>query len=141
MTLPRLEKILQEKKVRVTPFRLAVLEIVANHDSALSVPQIEEQLGDFDRVTLYRTIKTFTDSGVVHEIALPGLDKKIALCDHDCHLEQETHTHQHAHFKCTSCGEVYCVELSTFPKVQLKGFEVSTVDLTVTGKCERCSKG
>lgn len=138
MSNTQLNKILASKKVRLTPFRVAVLEIIANCDTAIGLGQIEEELVDFDRVTLYRTIKTFVDQGVIHEITLPGVEKKLALCDHDCQLEEQGHLHQHVHFKCTICEQVYCVELSRFPDIQLEGFDVSSIELNATGVCQKC---
>src|SRR5690554_3310720 len=60
--------ILRDKNLRVTPFRKEVLEIFLENEHAISIQDIEEALVEFDRITLYRTIKSFTNKGVIHEI-------------------------------------------------------------------------
>jgi len=131
-----MEEILKSKKVRVTNFRLTVLDILNNKDSAVSVEEIEQELGSFDRITLYRTIKTFLKKGVIHEIMMPGNVKKLALCTHHC--EEENHHHEHLHFQCKNCNEIYCVDMPNIPKIKLKGFKIESLEIQATGLCQLC---
>lgn len=131
-------EILKKYQLRVTPFRVKVLDIFLEHDSAVSATDIEESLGQFDRVTLYRTIKSFIDKGVIHEILIAGGVKKLALCQDSCTTEQ--HNHNHVHFHCDNCHETYCVDVSSFPKIELEGFNVSNVEVQVQGVCKFCNK-
>lgn len=132
-----MEKLLRSKKLRVTDFRLAVLAAFEKYDHAISVDQIESELNDFDRITLYRTLKSFIDKGVVHEITYPQEEKKLALCAHDC--TGEHHSHQHIHFKCNICGEITCAETTFIPEIALKGFNVENVEIQASGICANCS--
>src|SRR5690554_7985054 len=50
--------ILRDKNLRVTPFRKEVLEIFLENEHAISIQDIEEALVEFDRITLYRTIRS-----------------------------------------------------------------------------------
>ncbi|MGM0479222.1 MAG: Fur family transcriptional regulator [Bacteroidota bacterium] len=130
--------ILKEKQLRATPFRKKVLEIFLKNDHAISAQDIEEELGEFDRITLYRTIKAFVKNGVIHEIALPGEVKRMALCDPICNHDDGLHEHNHVHFQCRQCDEVYCVEVDELPDVSLKGFKVEEVEVQAKGICQHC---
>lgn len=132
-----MEAVLKSKKVRVTDFRLAVLDVFSKHASAISIDQLEQELGDHDRITLYRTIKTFIKKGIIHEIMMPGNVKKMAMCTDHC--EEEDHHHEHLHFQCKNCNEVYCVDLPSVPKISLKGFTVESLEIQATGICAACS--
>lgn len=132
-------EILKEKKLRVTPFRKEVLTLFLETEYALSVQDIEENLVDFDRITLYRTIKSFISKGVIHEIVMPGGIKKLALCDSVCDHNNGNHEHDHIHFNCRKCHETYCVEVDSLPQINLPGFIIEEKEIQALGVCEKCS--
>lgn len=133
-----METLLQSKNLRITPFRVAVLNVFKKHKNAIDINQIEKSLKEFDRITLYRTIKTFIESGLIHEIVMPGDIKKLALCNEECGNENHEHNHQHLHFKCDKCDEVYCLELSSFPKIAYPKFKINSLEIQGSGVCEGC---
>lgn len=133
-----MENLLQSKNLRITPFRLSVLEIFANHKNAISTDQIEKSLKNFDRITLYRTLKTFIESGLVHEIVMPGDIKKLALCKDDCSVHEHAHHHQHLHFRCDSCEEIFCLEIEHFPEIKYPKFKINNLELQGSGICGSC---
>ena len=61
-----MEKLLLSKKIRITDFRISILNIFNKQSTALSIEEIETELGQFDRITLYRTIKLFKEKGILH---------------------------------------------------------------------------
>jgi Fur family ferric uptake transcriptional regulator len=90
----------------------------------------------FDRVTVYRTLKTFLDKGMIHKVLDDGGALKYALC-HYC--QGENHQHDHVHFKCAVCGETSCLDDVYVPRVNLpEGYQVAEVNLLVQGVCARC---
>ena len=133
-------KILKSKNLRATPFRKEVLSIFLQNEHAISTQDIEEALGEHDRITLYRTLKSFTKNGVIHEIAMPGDVKKMALCDPVCNHDDGLHEHRHIHFQCKKCEEVYCVEVNEFPSITLPGFQIEELEIQAKGVCAKCSK-
>lgn len=133
-----MEDILRHKKLRVTPFRLEVLSLFRNSLHALDMATVENKLGKFDRVTLYRTIRTFLEEGIIHEIALPNQDKKLALCSTGCDHTEHDHSHQHLHLECKSCNQVFCVETDAIPKISVKGVQIDSLELTAKGLCAEC---
>lgn len=133
-----MENILRKKNLRVTPFRLNVLEVFSSNKNAIDLSQIEKTLEDFDRITLYRTLKTFIECGLIHEIVMPGEVKKMALCKEDCLDHNHQHNHQHLHFKCNECDEVFCLELKEFPSVKYPKFKIDRLEIQGSGVCMNC---
>lgn len=128
---------MKQHGLRKTDMRIRVLELFQGEDTALSHPRIEQALGDVDRVTLYRTLRTFEQKGIIHR-AIDGTETaKYALCGHQC--SEASHVDQHAHFHCSDCGETFCVDHLEVPTVQVPGgFEVESAHLVVKGRCQAC---
>ena len=90
---------LRNHGLRVTPSRQAVLQVFATHGYALSHADIERLLGNRqDRVTLYRTLRSFLDNGLIHAIPDERGTPYYALCQDSC--TREVHQHEHLHFRC-----------------------------------------
>ncbi len=132
------EELLRNKGVRNTAFRKQVLELFTNANAAIDMESIEEHLGNFDRITLYRTMKTFSEKGLIHEINLGG-NKKYALCDHECG-DNHAHHHEHVHFHCNSCHEVFCLEVATLPSLAIPNYDIEQMEVQLKGTCEHCKK-
>ncbi|MFT4600121.1 MAG: Fur family ferric uptake transcriptional regulator [Arenicella sp.] len=128
--------LLKSKKLRATPFRLEVLGLFEKTTNALDLSTIESELKDFDRVTLYRTIKIFIEYGILHEILISGEVKKFALCSDGC--ETKSHKHDHIHFLCTICNEVFCLEPIKMPSISHDSFEITSVEVQAKGICSNC---
>ncbi|NQY66535.1 MAG: transcriptional repressor [Flavobacteriales bacterium] len=85
---------------------------------------------------MYRTIKTFREKGLIHEISIGGEESSYAICQDTC--SDSAHHYQHVHFKCDNCNAVYCVEVEQFPSVFLPKFKISSLEIQATGLCEKC---
>ncbi|MFD2035873.1 Fur family transcriptional regulator [Belliella marina] len=133
-------KILQDHKLRITNCRKEVLDTFLKKQAALSHADLENTLqNDFDRVTIYRTLKTFLDKDVIHKVLDDSGAAKYALCSHS-HEDHEHHDHDHVHFKCEKCGETKCIEEATLPKIELPlGFINKETSLLIQGVCDKCS--
>ena len=128
-------KILKQKGLKETAFRKDVLQVFNKHKNAIPVATIEKALKDFDRITLYRTLKVFVEKGVIHEISLNAKETNYALCN-DC--SEHEHEHQHIHFKCEKCNKVYCVEVEKLPNIELAGYKINQLEIQATGTCINC---
>ncbi|PZX49923.1 Fur family transcriptional regulator [Algoriphagus chordae] len=128
--------ILQSHKLRITDCRQEIIREFLDKQVALAHSDLEEALdSQFDRVTIYRTLKTFVDKDVVHKVLDDSGATKYALCSH----EEEEHNHEHVHFKCEVCGETTCLESITLPSIKLpKGFKKKEMSLLVQGVCNKC---
>lgn len=134
-----MNNLLKIKKIRETSFRLEVVSILQDFGKPISLEQLEEKLSKFDRITLYRTIKTFIDKGLIHEILIQGESKRIALCSHECKEEQHTHHLEHIHFFCENCKETFCIEEVDIPTITIPQYEVYSFEIQAKGVCKKCA--
>ena len=132
-------QILREYNLRQTTSRSAILRMFLRKPFALSYTDIETEIAEgFDRVTVYRTLKTFVDKGVVHKVLDDGGSLKYALCNELCN--SDGHHHEHVHFKCTQCGQTSCLDSVRIPEVILPpGYKVKEFNLLIQGRCQKCS--
>ncbi|MBA4299955.1 Fur family transcriptional regulator, ferric uptake regulator [Algoriphagus alkaliphilus] len=131
--------ILQSHKLRITDCRLDIIQEFLDKNVALSHSDLEDKLNQqFDRVTIYRTLKTFLDKDLIHKVLDDSGATKYALCAHG--ETKHMHNHEHVHFKCESCGETTCLEEITLPQIKLpSGFEKKEMNLLVQGICDKCN--
>ena len=130
--------ILKQSGLSVTESRKKILDLFLETDGALAHADIEKNTASaFDRVTVYRTLQTFVEKGIIHQI--PTTDNSIlyALCKHNC--EQGLHHDDHVHFICSNCDKTICMDEVTVPEVKLpKNFTKQQSAMVVTGICEDC---
>lgn len=129
--------ILKRNQLSVTGSRKKILELFIGSKGALAHADIEKKAGlKFDRVTVYRTLQTFVDKGIIHSIPTPDNSVKYALCK-DC--GDGNHFDNHVHFICSSCEKTICLDTVSVPAVQLpKEFAPSFSQMIVTGICKEC---
>jgi len=131
-----MNNLFKNNKISETPFRKEVIDIFMKHDSAIPISTLIAELKDYNRITLYRTIKVFIEKGIIHEIAISGEESNYALCKEDCKVKD--HHHQHVHFKCKKCGNIFCVEIEKFPTIELKGYSIDQLEIQASGICKNC---
>jgi Fur family ferric uptake transcriptional regulator len=134
------EKILANHQLRQTTCRHAVLDIfIEQNHVGLSENEIESSIkGDFDRVTIYRTLSTFLDSGIIHKVLDEG-SVRYALCSSNC--SEEAHQHEHVHFKCTECETTFCMDDIAPVEITLpKGYLKTEANYLIVGTCEGCNR-
>lgn len=137
--MKKVEKILHNKNVRPTAMRLLVYRTLTENQSAISLTDLENHLQTADRTTLYRTIKTFEEQGVVHPIEDGTGVTKYALCTAYCNAEE--HKDLHLHFHCSVCEETTCLTDYSIPQISLpKGYIARDVNFTVSGVCKKCNQ-
>lgn len=131
---------LKSNNLRHTEAREAVLSVFKKEDYALAHADIEGQLADkFDRVTIYRTLKTFVDKGLIHKVLDDVGGMKYAICKEVCNTAEHLHNHDHVHFKCNACGQTTCLEQVTIPSISLPvGYKKQEMNLLVQGICKNC---
>ena len=132
--------ILEKHGLRKTGIRQSILTLFLDAEKALSQQDIDEKMPDADRVTLYRTLRTFQEKGLVHHAVDNTNTAKYALCHANC--DEKSHKDQHAHFHCRQCGVTFCVEDAELPEVpeRVGRAQVEHVHLVFEGICESCKK-
>lgn len=137
MKYSELKTRLKSHKLRITDCRMDVLEYFQQESKALSFKDLEDRFNEYDRVTLYRTLHSFTENGLLHKIPGDGGSAIYGLCA-DC--DDEAHSHNHMHFKCNICGITKCIDTPIdLPEVSLpKNYKMENVDVIINGTCEAC---
>ena len=131
-------ELLRSHGLKRTPIRIEILEVFMNHDVALSAMVLLEKLPkERDRVTIYRALSSFEDSGIIHRASEDQTGIKYALCSEHC--STESHQDRHAHFLCEECNETYCLQNVKIPDVAVNdGFKVSGMNFVLNGVCRNC---
>lgn len=132
------KELLKKNGLSITASRKKILDLFYESTGALAHADIEKNTdAAFDRVTVYRTLQTFVEKGIIHQI--PTTDNSIlyALCKHNC--EQGHHHDNHVHFICNNCDNTFCLDDVTVPEVKLPiGFQPTQSAMVVTGLCQEC---
>jgi len=118
--------------------RQLVLQVLAEQKTAISLPELEKKFDKVDKVTLYRTLKTFEENKLIHSIDNGTGSIKYALCRESCQCHPED---LHVHFFCTKCKQTYCLNDIPVPSVNLPVyFTLENINMVVKGICSNCPK-
>lgn len=131
------KELLRTHDLRATDCRIDVLNIFFSKQMALSYRDLEENLNSYDRVTLYRTLNSFIEKGILHRIPDDSGYARYALCQEEC--TSRKHNHGHIHFKCTECGKIECLETQKVPHVSVAGYLIKEANLILSGTCKTCA--
>lgn len=136
--MKQVEEILKKNHLSVTGSRQKIMQLFLNSNGALAHADIEKKTGEnFDRVTVYRTLQSFVEKGIIHLIPTKDNSIKYALCKDDC--EAGHHHDNHVHFICDECSKTICLDDVTVPQVKLpKGFTPQHAEMVVNGICGDC---
>ena len=130
--------LLKKNELRATPVRKELLSMFLKAKNALSNQDIEEQMSDVDRVTLYRTLKSFQEKGIIHRAYDNTDTAKYAACSEHC--DAHAHHDEHLHFHCSNCDNTFCVDEIPIPKLEMPaGFTAKSTNIMVEGICGACS--
>ncbi|WP_236976908.1 Fur family transcriptional regulator [Membranihabitans maritimus] len=129
------ENTLLQKNIRPTAMRLLVLEELSKQNIAISLSDLEKTFAKSDRITLYRTLKTFEENNLVHSIDDGTGAPKYALFRGD-NLEKD----MHLHFHCRMCNETLCLPKYQIPDIELpKNYKPEEANLVIKGVCDHCN--
>jgi len=131
-----IKKILKSHKLRVTDARIDTLEFFLSQNRTLSFKDLENEFDESDRVTLYRTLNSFVEHGVLHKIPDDSGFATYGLCHDTC--DSGDHNHDHMHFKCNECGTIECLE-QNIPSIKIPGYTVMEANLILKGICKTCT--
>lgn len=125
--------LLRNARLRATPGRIRLIELLRKEPKPIAVPQIERRLkGALNQVTLYRALDALREAGIVVRVDLGH--------DH-AHYELVAGRHHHHHAICRKCGHVADIELKheDFPAAKVPGFvRIEHYSLELFGVCNRC---
>lgn len=117
-----IEQLVKDTKIKLTTARVAILEILQKAKKPLSYEDIKTDIS-MDKATFYRNISKFEEEGLLN--SFESNDKKRYF---------ELQRKHHAHFVCTDCNNVECIDTIS---INLDGYTVNNV--IINGKCKSCS--
>ena len=136
--MTEVEKTLDNKSVRPTAMRILIYKFMASKNTAVALTDIENAFEKAERTTLYRTLKTFEEKGIVHQIDDGTNISKFALCQPGCNCEIDQDLH--LHFHCSHCDKTVCLTEHKIPHINLPaGYIAEDANLVIKGICDSCS--
>lgn len=133
-----LEHQLVQRKIKPTAMRLVVLDFLMKNNHAVSLKELESALESTDRVTLFRTLKTFVDHKIIHSIDDGSGSVKYAICNDSCECDYPQDIH--VHFYCKVCNETQCLPKVNVPSINLPGdYSPEEANVVVKGICNKCT--
>ena len=126
---------------RYTPRRRALVELLAEVDQPLTIPQLLEQRRDLAQSSAYRNLAVLERAGVVHRIVTTDEFARYELA--------EDLTEHHHHLICSSCGDVtdftvpaaveHDLEAALAKVARRPGFQATDHRLDLVGTCAGCA--
>lgn len=131
--------ILKKHGLKFTENRKVILDQFISANYALSYNDIETLIKKkIDKVTVYRTLKSFEENGIVHQVVDGSNKIKYALCNSGS-CSSNHHHDTHIHFKCIDCNKTYCLDGITPPELILpKGYSIAKQNVFIQGRCQNC---
>lgn len=135
----KIADLLRRNHLSVTDSRRKILSLFLQHKDALTHGDIEKKASEkFDRVTIYRTLQTFVEKGIIHSIPTADNSVRYALCK-DC--KEGNHHDDHVHFMCDNCNTTICLDDVVSPKIDLPaGYVAKDVQVVIHGVCKDCAE-
>lgn len=131
-----IQTIIENQGIRCTAIRHLILSEIIKIDRPFTLLDLEDALESVDKSTIFRTLSTFLEHGLLHEIDNGSGSKLYCRCGHP-----GTEHPAHLHFTCTKCGKTYCIkdiDLSSIPHPS--GFYVEDMSCVMKGLCPSCLK-
>jgi Fe2+ or Zn2+ uptake regulation protein len=132
---------LRDDAQRYTPRRRALVELLAEVDQPLTIPQLLERRAGLAQSSVYRNLAVLERAGVVHRILTADDFARYELA--------EDLTEHHHHLICSTCGDVtdftvpaaveHELEAALAKVARKAGFEVRHHRLDLVGTCPRCT--
>ncbi len=132
------KKLLNNRELRATTPRLNLLNKMQEYKTAMPYSAIQESLKSLDRVTLYRTLESLKEKGIIHKAYQERNEVYYAICGHQCHENQ--HNHDHIHFKCERCNSVTCQKTNMELNISLPDHKINKISIHLEGICNLCKE-
>lgn len=130
------KELIKNKGLRVTPARVAVLDVLYQTGKPLDISQIYEYVlkrhVDADQATIYRIIENFMQKGIISKLQFQ--EKKFFY---------EVVRDDHHHAVCRKCAKIEDVSKCNSKRLekeifQLTGFSVESHSMEFYGLCREC---
>jgi len=117
------------------PLRQDQIGVQVADQASKGPPRQASHLGSLSKVTVYRTLDSLVEAGLVHRAFMHNRTWHFELADH-CSQQQ-----CHPHFTCTRCGVTQCMTDISLPlaRIPRKGFVISRQQVRLEGLCPACT--
>lgn len=130
-------KILKDIGLKVTPQRLAILQLLdgnKTHPSADNIyVEVSREYPYISFATVYNTVTKLARAGKIQELDIDPERKRFDPC-----------TDPHSHFYCRACGKVFDVDydipFQTYPRdiKKINEHHIEIVQINFKGLCKDC---
>lgn len=131
------KSLLNARSLKATTTRLNLLGHLDQYGSAMPYSAIQKAMNPVDRVTLYRTLETLKEQGIIHKAYQEGSETYYAICGKQC--KEHQHEHDHIHFKCEICKVVSCEDLEQEIFISIPKFTINKLSINLEGVCKNCN--
>ncbi len=129
---------LRRSGLRMTPLKRQVVSLFLSGGCGLSAGEVHSRFeGIYHQSSVFRCLKSLEEAGFLR----PGLGCR-GVVQYRCHRRFFP---DHGHFHCNECGETIPVESDLAGELargveKVFGVKVNSIDFTLEGKCENCSR-
>lgn len=129
---------LKEKGLRLTPQRMAIFQEISLRKEHFSIDELfchlREQFPGISLDTVYRTVQTLLDCGVVTSLILSDGKKRF-----------DANLHPHHHFLCKHCHKIVDFEWASSntmvpPEVFSSMGTIDSIQMELHGVCSSCNR-
>jgi len=127
------KEILRARGHKATPGRILLLTMLMLESKPVTVSYLEKKLqNSIDKVTLYRSLQSMVESGLVRE---------IDFRHGHTHYEMEVSRPHHHHIVCVSCNKIEDTTCDIVPVVKKSSMFKEITDHAVEffGRCRSCA--
>lgn len=135
MNLQKYMELLKEHNIKITPQRLAIIQLMDQygHISVRDIyEKIKESFPSLSLATVYKNINAMMDNQFINELKIVGQDNKYELAKE-----------RHSHLICRNCGEIEDVYVDTTSLAKSvpdeSGFQVEEISIQFFGLCKKCA--
>jgi Fe2+ or Zn2+ uptake regulation protein len=125
--------LLQHHKLKVTPQRIAIIELM-NDSGHINIDDLYKEIRmkftSISLATLYKNIHTMMNVNLIREVKIPGQKAKYEI--------EKT---PHAHVVCKTCGELKDIPFDTTTledTIKRSDYSAEEVSIMISGICPNC---
>lgn len=127
--------LLKKSGLSVTPLRKEVLVFLLENEVS-SLDDLKKNIKEFDRVTLYRTVKVLTKFKIIKELSFEN--KKFLSLNRNIHKSSDSFE-QSVYFYCMYCNNLTFMNNKIISFDIAPDYEVHQSESIISGKCNLCN--
>ena len=127
--------LLKKSGLSITPLRKEVLAHLLENEVS-SLDDIKKNIKEFDRVTLYRTVKVLIKFKIIKELSFEN--KKFLSLNRNIHKSSDSFE-QSVYFYCMYCNNLTILNNKIISFDITPDYEVHQSESIISGKCNLCN--